>query len=225
MPRRGMAHCNRVQRLLYYYYFFPSIKGDGQPRRAAAAALLRCSQRNQKLMPAAAGPKTNALQPLLDRHETLLLCWKNWKRYQRQTVRLHRPLWKRLGVSPASAASVPDLYVQQNTCIWSLFAKFFIFENYILYEPRTLSQFLRVADALSSPNGELGTWMRGLKRSPSGSKLQSRSFPKRLQLWKSTEEEWPRWKSGLHHSSCLSDHTTYMQTSTVMNLLCVYVCI
>lgn len=29
----------------------------------------------------------------------------------------------------------------------------------------------------------------------------------------------------LRRFSCLSDHTTYMQTSTVMNLLCVYVCI
>lgn len=121
-----MAHCNRVQRLLYYYFFiffiFPSIKVDGQPQRAAVAALLHCSQRNQKLLPADAGPKTNALQPLLDRYETLLLCWKNWKRYQRQTVRLHRPLWKRLRVSPASATSVPDLYMQQKTCIF--FAKF-----------------------------------------------------------------------------------------------------
>lgn len=29
----------------------------------------------------------------------------------------------------------------------------------------------------------------------------------------------------LRHFSRLSDHTTYMQTSTVMNLLCVYVCV
>lgn len=35
--------------------------------------------------------KTNALRPLLDRHETPLLCWNIWKRYQRQTVRLYWP--------------------------------------------------------------------------------------------------------------------------------------
>jgi len=102
MPGRGMAHCNRVQTLLYFYFFilflfsFPSIEVDGRPQRATAATLLHCSQRNQKLTPADAGPKTNALQPLLDRYETPLLCWKNWKRYQRQTVGLCRPLWKRL---------------------------------------------------------------------------------------------------------------------------------
>lgn len=95
-----MAHCNRVQRLLHFFFFllffFPSIKVDGQPQRATVATLLYCSQRNQKLTPGDPGPKTNALQPLLDRYETPLLCWKNWKRYQRQTVRLHRPLWKKV---------------------------------------------------------------------------------------------------------------------------------
>lgn len=93
MPCMGMAYCNRVQRLLF---FFPSIKFDGQPQRATSVTLFHCSQRNQKLTPGDAGPKTNALQPLLDRYETPLLCWKNWKRYQRQTVRLYWPLRKRL---------------------------------------------------------------------------------------------------------------------------------
>lgn len=123
MPCQGTAYCNRVQRLLFF--FFPSIKFDGQPLRATLATLFHCSQRNQKLTPADAGPKTNALRPLLDRYETPLLCWKNWKRYQRQTVRLYRPLWKRLRVSPASATSVPILYMQQKMCHCSVFVKFF----------------------------------------------------------------------------------------------------
>lgn len=80
MPCKGMAYCNRVQRLhfffLFFLNFFPSIKVDGQPLRVTLATLFHCSQRNQKLTPADAGPKANALQPLLDRYETPLLCWK-----------------------------------------------------------------------------------------------------------------------------------------------------
>lgn len=120
MPCKGMAYCNRVQRLL----FFPSIKVDGQPQRAAKATLFHCSQRNQKLLPGDAGPKTNALQPLLDRYETPLLCWKYWKRYQRQTVRLFWPLWKWLRVSPANATSVPIFYMQQKVCYCCVYVKF-----------------------------------------------------------------------------------------------------
>lgn len=125
MPCWGMAYCNRVQRLLFFFFFFiPSIKVDGQPQRATLATLFHCSQRNQKLTPADAGPKTNALRPLLDRYETPLLCWKNWKRYQRQTVRLFWPLRKRLRVSPASVTSAPIFNVQQKMCHCSVFVKF-----------------------------------------------------------------------------------------------------
>lgn len=127
MPCKGTAYCNRVQRLLFFIFFYPSIKVDGQPQRAILVTLFHCLQRNQKLMPAAAGPKTNALRPLLDRYETPLLCWKNWKRYQRQTVRLYWPLWKRLQVSPASSASVPILYMQQKMCNCCVFVKCFFF--------------------------------------------------------------------------------------------------
>lgn len=122
MPCKGMAYCNRVQRL--FFFFIPSIKVDGQPQRATLATLFHCSQRNQKLTPGDPGPKTNALRPLLDRYETPLLCWKNWKCYQRQTVRLYSSLWKRLRVSPVSAALVPILYMQK-MCHCSVFVKFF----------------------------------------------------------------------------------------------------
>lgn len=116
MPGKGTAYCNRVQRqLLFFFPIHHSLTVSHL--RATLVTLFHCSQRNQKLLPADAGPKTNALQPLLDRHETPLLCWKNWKRYQRQTVRLYRPHRKKvLRVSPASNISVPVLHVQQKTC-------------------------------------------------------------------------------------------------------------
>lgn len=95
MPGEGTAYCNRVQRQLLF--FFPIHHNlTVSHLRATLVTLFHCSQRNQKLPPADAGPKTNALQPLLDRHETPLLCWKNWKRYQRQTVRLYRPHRKKV---------------------------------------------------------------------------------------------------------------------------------
>lgn len=94
MPGEGTAYCNRVQRQLLFFPIHHILTVSHL--RATLLTLFHCSQRNQKLPPADAGPKTNALQPLLDRHETPLLCWKNWKRYQRQTVRLYRPHRKKV---------------------------------------------------------------------------------------------------------------------------------
>lgn len=73
MPRKGIAYCNRVQRL--FFLFSPSIKVD-QPRKATGNPFSLFTDRNQKLMPGDTGPKTNPLQLLFDRYETLLLCWQ-----------------------------------------------------------------------------------------------------------------------------------------------------
>lgn len=122
MPRKGTAYCNRVQRL---FFKNPSIKVDGQPQRATLVTLFHCSQRNQKLTPGDPGPKTNALRPLLDRYETPLLCWKNWKRYQRQTVRLYWPLWKRLRVSPVSSLQSQSFTCSRKRAIVVFFCQVF----------------------------------------------------------------------------------------------------
>lgn len=71
MPCKGIAYCNRVQR----HFFSPSIKVD-QPRKATGNPFSLFTDRNQKLMPGDTGPKTNPLQLLFDRYETLLLCWQ-----------------------------------------------------------------------------------------------------------------------------------------------------
>lgn len=92
--------------------------------------LFHCSQRNQKLMPGDAGPKTNALRPLLDRYETPLLCWKNWKRYQRQTVRLFLASLEK-GCEFHQRAPLQSLFLffymqQKKMCHCSVFVKFFV---------------------------------------------------------------------------------------------------
>lgn len=132
MPCEGTAHCNRVQRLFFSFFFVHPSKLTLSHRGPHWQTLFHCSQRNQKLTPGDAGPKTNALRPLLDRNETPLLCWKYWKRYQRQTVRLYPPLWKRLRVSPASATSSPVLYKQLKVCHCSFLL--FLNLNVLLYK-------------------------------------------------------------------------------------------
>lgn len=73
MPCKGIAYCNRVQRL--FLKFSPSIKVD-QPQKATGNPFSLFTDRNQKLMPDDTGPKTNPLQLLFDRYETILLCWQ-----------------------------------------------------------------------------------------------------------------------------------------------------
>ena len=202
MPCTGMAHCNRVQKTS----FFPihqSWRSATRGHRGSPLSLF-----TEKLTPGDAGPKTNALRPLLDRYETTLLCWKNWKRYQRQTVRLNCSLWKRLRVSPACTASVLILYMQQDVSLCSVFVKF----SLLLHKLQVNS--FEVRNRLSSLTGsweyKSQLFFFFLKRGDWNgffAWLQTHvNFPKRSQLCKSTEEKRPRWRrvTGKHRTCAVS---------------------
>lgn len=212
MPCKGMAYCNRVQRLLFFFSFliffiFHSIKVDGQPQRATLVTLFHCSQRNQKLMPGDAGPKTNALRPLLDRYETPLLCWKNWKRYQRQTVRLFLASLEK-GCEFHQRAPLQSLFLfffymqQKKMCHCSVFVKFFVlfiiridaYANFKLIHMRCKQSFIanKVTENIKSDfdvgggRGAGGAGGGGLKWSLclAANSCQLFKFPKRLPTMK-----------------------------------------
>lgn len=66
------------------------------------------------------------------------------------------------------------------------------------------------------------TWLQTLDNFP----VSKETPTMKIYRGETAQVHWcQRTTQDLHHFSCLSDHTTYMQTSTVMNLLCVSVCV
>lgn len=114
--------------LFFLFFHFHPSKLTGQPPRATLASLFHCSQRNQKLTPADAGPKTNALRPLLDRYETPLHCAAtSGNATKDKPSDCIDPFGNKLRVSPASATSVSVLYTQQKMCHWECRCQVFSF--------------------------------------------------------------------------------------------------
>lgn len=150
----------------------------------------------------------------------------NWKRYQRQLsdciglfgkgwefhqwVPFHSPFycsWK-----CSIVAFFPQILSTPYSLIWDCKQAIYLANKYEIIETLTY----------------LGINMASL----SGCKLPSScSFSKetptmKIYRRKTGQVHWCwRITQNLNHFSYLSDHTTYMQTSTLMKRLCVYVCI
>lgn len=200
-----------------FFFFFPIHQSWRSATEGhIGKTLIHCSQRNQKLTPGDAGPKPNALRPLLNRHETPLLCWKNRKTLPKTSCQTVLAPLEEVEFGERVPLQSPRFTCCRKCAILVLFV-----------EPFSLCIDFRnsvraAADSLSSLSGkwDTGTEVFSLsgvkldclvsKETPNYENLQRRNSPSVLVFKRTTQN--------LHCFSCLSDHTTYMQTSTVMNL-------
>lgn len=155
------------------------------------------------------------------------------KRYQRQTVRLRRPLWKKVEFHQRAPRQSPTLACSRKRAI---IVKFLFLKPYQLFQKQNFKlialrckQFFIAKQLAERTRSDLdmGTemvfvWLQTPVSFPLSKETPTMKIysGETVQVRRSC-----RPRPDLHRLSFLNDHTTYMQTSTVMNQPCVCVCI
>lgn len=174
--------------------------------------------------------KTNPLQLLFDRYETILLCWQIGNA-TKDNCQIALASLEKAESFTSEYHFIPLFTVAENVQLWHFFPPQILSTPYsliweckqaviiwqIVWEYEIIQTLTFLGINIASLSGcKLPSSCSFSKETPT-MKIYRRKTGQVHWCWRITQN--------LNHFSYLSDHTTYMQTSTLMKLLCVYVCI